>query len=174
MNVAMFICYVGLLSALSQTVLLSTLIKYIGPKKTILIGLIAQLVELIWYGLGTQIWGVWAAGLFVSISSITYAAISAYLSLDTDKDKQVIFFCSSERFVITGYLGSCARNFDGSQRSLQWPWTCSFWADVSPFWDQYCGSSGHNPDAREYCFNQQYMGGRIFLFDNDHNSCQDF
>jgi len=88
MNVAMFICYVGLLSALSQTVLLSTLIKYIGPKKTILIGLLAQLVELIWYGLGTQMWGVWAAGLFVSISSITYAAISAYLSLDTAKDKQ--------------------------------------------------------------------------------------
>ena len=100
MNVAMFICYVGLLSALSQTVLLSTLIKYIGPKKTILIGLLAQLVELIWYGLGTQIWGVWAAGLFVSVSSITYAAISAYLSLDTAKDKQVFFFCSSERFLI--------------------------------------------------------------------------
>jgi len=32
MNVAIFICYVGVLSALSQTVLLSTLIKYIGPK----------------------------------------------------------------------------------------------------------------------------------------------
>ena len=89
MNVAIFICYVGLLSALSQTVLLSTLIKHMGPKRTILIGLVAQLVELIWYGLGTQTWGVWAAGLFVSISSITYAAISAYLSLDTDKDKQV-------------------------------------------------------------------------------------
>ena len=28
------------------------------------------------------------AGLFIAISSITYAAISAYLSLDTAKDKQ--------------------------------------------------------------------------------------
>ena len=27
-------------------------------------------------------------GLFIAISSITYAAISAYLSLDTAKDKQ--------------------------------------------------------------------------------------
>jgi len=88
MNVAIFICYVGVLSALSQTVLLSTLIKYIGPKKVILLGLSAQLVELVWYGLGTQVWGVWAAGFFIAISSITYAAISAYLSLDTDKDKQ--------------------------------------------------------------------------------------
>ena len=79
-----------MLSAICQTVILSNLIKYIGPKRTIMIGLVAQLVELVWYGLGTQIWGVWAAGLFVAISSITYAAISAYLSLDTDKDKQVI------------------------------------------------------------------------------------
>ena len=51
-------------------------------------GLAAQIIELGWYGLGTQEWGVWAAGLFISISSITYAAISAYLSLDTPKDKQ--------------------------------------------------------------------------------------
>ena len=28
------------------------------------------------------------AGLFIAISSITYAAISTYLSLDTAKDKQ--------------------------------------------------------------------------------------
>ena len=51
-------------------------------------GLTAQIIELVWYGLGTQEWGVWAAGLFISISSITYAAISAYLSLDTPRDKQ--------------------------------------------------------------------------------------
>jgi len=88
LNVALFICYVGVLSAFCQTVLLSNLIKYIGPKRTIMIGLVAQLVELVWYGLGTQTWGVWAAGVFVAVSSITYAAISAFLSLDTDKDKQ--------------------------------------------------------------------------------------
>lgn len=62
--------------------------RYFGAKKTILIGLSAQLVELVWYGLGTAVWGVWAAGVFVSISSITYAAISAYLSLDSPQDKQ--------------------------------------------------------------------------------------
>ena len=88
MNVAIFICYVGVLSAISQTALLSTSIKYIGPKRSILIGLLAQLIELVWYGLDTQTWGVWAAGVFIAISSITYAAISAFLSLDTDKDKQ--------------------------------------------------------------------------------------
>ena len=103
MNVAIFICYVGVLSALSQTVLLSTLIKYIGPKKVILLGLSAQLVELIWYGIGTQVWGVWAAGLFISISSITYAAISAYLSLDTDKDKQVDIFKQKWKILLMGF-----------------------------------------------------------------------
>jgi len=88
MNVAIFICYIGVLSAFCQTVVLSCLIKYIGPKKTIFLGLTAQLIELVWYGLGTQVWGVWLAGIFISFSSITYAALSAYLSLDTDKDKQ--------------------------------------------------------------------------------------
>jgi len=88
MNVAVYICFVGILSTICQTVMLSTLIKYVGAKKTIMIGLTAQLIQLVWYGLGTSIWGVWAAGVFVAISSITYAAISAYLSLDTDHDKQ--------------------------------------------------------------------------------------
>ena len=75
-----------------------------GAKKAILVGLSAQLIELVWYGVSTAEWGVWAAGnnssfllifiglmfigLFIAISSVTYAAISAYLSLDTAKDKQ--------------------------------------------------------------------------------------
>ena len=88
-NVAIFICYVGVISALSQTVVLSNLIKRIGAKKSILIGLTAQFIQLVWYGLSTATWAVWTAGIFVSFSSISYAAISAYLSLDTDKDNQV-------------------------------------------------------------------------------------
>jgi len=87
-NVAIFICYVGVISALSQTVVLSSLIKRIGAKKSILIGLTAQFIQLVWYGLSTATWAVWTAGIFVSFSSISYAAISAYLSLDTDKDNQ--------------------------------------------------------------------------------------
>merc|ERR1719348_310015 len=88
MMVGVFICYVGVLSTIFQTVILSKLIRHLGAKRTILVGLSAQLVELGWYGVSTAEWGVWAAGLFIAISSITYAAISAYLSLDTAKDKQ--------------------------------------------------------------------------------------
>jgi len=88
MMVGVFICYVGVLSTIFQTVILSKLIRHLGAKKTILVGLSAQLIELVWYGVSTAEWGVWAAGIFIAISSITYAAISAYLSLDTAKDKQ--------------------------------------------------------------------------------------
>jgi len=88
MMVGVFICYVGVLSTIFQTVVLSKLIRHVGAKKAILVGLSAQLIELVWYGVSTAEWGVWAAGLFIAISSVTYAAISAYLSLDTAKDKQ--------------------------------------------------------------------------------------
>ena len=38
-------------------------IRHLGAKKTILVGLSAQLVELVWYGVSTAEWGVWAAGM---------------------------------------------------------------------------------------------------------------
>merc|ERR1719331_661745 len=102
MMVGVFICYVGVLSTIFQTVILSKLIRHLGAKKTILVGLSAQLVELVWYGVSTAEWGVWAAGLFIAISSITYAAISAYLSLDTAKDKQ-----GAVQGSLTGARGLC-------------------------------------------------------------------
>ena len=89
MNVAIFICYVGLLSAISQTVLLSNLIKKIGAKYSITIGLVAQLIQLLSYGLTDNEIVVWLGGAGIAVSSITYAAISAYASILTDKDKQV-------------------------------------------------------------------------------------
>ena len=89
MNVAIFICYVGTVSVLSQTVVLSNLIKRIGAKFSIIIGLLAQLVQLVCYGVTSHYIAVWTAGLGIAVSSMTYAAISAYASIITDKDKQV-------------------------------------------------------------------------------------
>ena len=89
MNVAIFICYVGLVSAISQTLVLSKMIEKIGPKYSIMVGLVSQLVQLVSYGVTTNLLTVWLAGLAVALSSITYAAVSAYASLITDKDKQV-------------------------------------------------------------------------------------
>ena len=41
--------------------------RHLGAKKTILVGLSAQLVELVWYGVSTAEWGVWAAGMYVGM-----------------------------------------------------------------------------------------------------------
>lgn len=51
-------------------------------------GLVFELLQLIWYGFGSQAWMMWAAGILAAISSITYPAISAYVSTHTDIDKQ--------------------------------------------------------------------------------------
>ena len=89
MNVAIFICYVGLVSALCQTVVLNLMIQRIGAKYSIVVGLSAQLAQLVCYGLTTSQVAVWVGGLGVALSSITYAAISAFASIISDKDKQV-------------------------------------------------------------------------------------
>lgn len=89
MNVAIFICYVGLVSALSQTLVLSKMMEKIGPKYSIMVGLTCQLAQLVSYGVTSNQVAVWVSGLGIALSSITYAAVSAYASLMTDKDKQV-------------------------------------------------------------------------------------
>ena len=43
------------------------LARHLGAKKTILVGLSAQLVELVWYGVSTAEWGVWAAGMLIML-----------------------------------------------------------------------------------------------------------
>jgi len=88
MNVAIFICYVGLVSALCQTVVLNFMIQRIGAKYSIVVGLAAQLAQLVCFGLTTNQIAVWVGGLGVALSSITYAAISAFASIISDKDKQ--------------------------------------------------------------------------------------
>ena len=106
MNVAIFICYVGLVSALCQTVILNFMIQRIGAKYSIVVGLSAQLAQLVCYGLTTNQVAVWVGGLGVALSSITYAAISAFASIISDKDKQVRSVCCPEAekrslFVVT-------------------------------------------------------------------------
>ncbi|KAA0191962.1 hypothetical protein HAZT_HAZT004811 [Hyalella azteca] len=42
------------------------------------VGLVFEMLQLMWYGFGSQTWMMWAAGLLAAMSSITYPAISAY------------------------------------------------------------------------------------------------
>ncbi|XP_058795130.1 hippocampus abundant transcript 1 protein isoform X2 [Phymastichus coffea] len=99
--VAVFIAVVGILSVLAQ-ILLGPLMRTLGSKHTIMLGLLFELLQLMWYGFGSQTWMMWAAGLLASISSITYPAISAFVSMHSDADKQGLV-----QGMVTGMRGLC-------------------------------------------------------------------
>ncbi|KAK8742058.1 hypothetical protein OTU49_002085 [Cherax quadricarinatus] len=101
--VATFIAVVGILSVVAQTALLSLLMKKLSNKHVIMVGLVFEMLQLMWYGFGSKIWMMWAAGLLASVSSITYPAISAYVSTHTDADKQGVV-----QGIITGMRGLCS------------------------------------------------------------------
>ena len=66
--VAMFIAAVGILSVIAQTGLLTCLMKTLGAKHTIMVGLLFEMLQLMWYGFGSQTWMMWAAGILAAIS----------------------------------------------------------------------------------------------------------
>ncbi|TRZ01437.1 hypothetical protein DNTS_023539 [Danionella cerebrum] len=87
-SVAAFIAVLGLLSIVAQTVVLSLLMRSIGNKNTILLGLGFQILQLAWYGFGSEPWMMWAAGAVAAMSSITFPAVSALISRTADPDQQ--------------------------------------------------------------------------------------
>merc|ERR1719295_1030002 len=100
--IAMFIAAVGILSVIAQTGLLTLLMKTLGSKHTIMVGLLFEMLQLMWYGFGSQTWMMWAAGILAAISSITYPAISALVSMHADSDKQGLV-----QGMVTGIRGLC-------------------------------------------------------------------
>ncbi|MGH0158958.1 UNVERIFIED_CONTAM: hypothetical protein FKN15_036651 [Acipenser sinensis] len=101
-NVAAFIAVLGLLSIVAQTVVLSLLMRSIGNKNTILLGLGFQILQLAWYGFGSEPWMMWAAGAIAAMSSITFPAVSALVSRTADPDQQGVV-----QGMITGIRGLC-------------------------------------------------------------------
>uniref|UniRef100_A0A8C3ADV3 Hippocampus abundant transcript 1 protein n=1 Tax=Cyclopterus lumpus TaxID=8103 RepID=A0A8C3ADV3_CYCLU len=101
-TVAAFIAVVGILSIIAQTVVLGILMRSIGNKNTILLGLGFQILQLAWYGFGSQPWMMWAAGALAAMSSITFPAISAIVSRNADPDQQGVV-----QGMITGIRGLC-------------------------------------------------------------------
>ncbi|XP_072289354.1 hippocampus abundant transcript-like protein 1 [Eucyclogobius newberryi] len=100
--IAAFIAMVGILSIIAQTVLLSVLMRTIGNKKTVLLGLFFQIIQLIWYGVGSQPWMIWAAGTIAALSSITFPAVSALVSHCASPEQQGVV-----QGMITGIRGLC-------------------------------------------------------------------
>ncbi|XP_076353570.1 hippocampus abundant transcript 1 protein-like [Tachypleus tridentatus] len=101
-EVALFIAVVGLLSVVAQTMVLTLLMKTLGSKNTIMVGLFFEMLQLMCYGFCSQRWILWAAGGFVSMCSITYPAISAFVSTRAEIDKQGVV-----QGMITGMRGLC-------------------------------------------------------------------
>ncbi|XP_007431278.2 hippocampus abundant transcript-like protein 1 isoform X3 [Python bivittatus] len=101
-SIATFIAVVGILSIVAQTVFLSILMRSIGNKNTVLLGLGFQMFQLAWYGFGSQPWMMWAAGAVAAMSSITFPAISALVSRNADSDQQGVV-----QGIITGIRGLC-------------------------------------------------------------------
>ena len=64
----MFIAAVGILSVIAQTGLLTCLMKTLGSKHTIMVGLVFEMLQLMWYGFGSQTWMMWAAGILAAVS----------------------------------------------------------------------------------------------------------
>jgi len=100
--IASFIAVVGVLSVLAQTAVLAFLMKYVGAKNTIIIGLVFEMTQLALYGMGSQQWIMWLAGCLASMGSITYPAISALASAHAEPDQQGV-----AQGVITGIRGLC-------------------------------------------------------------------
>uniref|UniRef100_A0A3B4XFI5 Uncharacterized protein n=1 Tax=Seriola lalandi dorsalis TaxID=1841481 RepID=A0A3B4XFI5_SERLL len=96
---------VGILSIVAQTLLLSVLMRTIGNKNTVLLGLGFQLFQLAWYGFGSEPWMMWAAGTVAAMSSITFPAVSALVSHSASPDQQ-----GEEEGLCNG-LGPCLYGF---------------------------------------------------------------
>lgn len=69
--------------------MLTFFFRVLGAKKTIIIGLSFEMLQLLWYGFGNQSWMMWAAGILAALASITYPAISAFVSIHSTADRKV-------------------------------------------------------------------------------------
>ncbi|KAK1176326.1 hippocampus abundant transcript 1 protein-like isoform X2 [Acipenser oxyrinchus oxyrinchus] len=101
-TIAAFIGVVGILSIIAQTVFLRVLMRSIGNKNTVLLGLGFQMLQLAWYGFGSEPWMMWAAGAIAAMSSITFPAVSALVSRSAESDQQGV-----AQGMITGIRGLC-------------------------------------------------------------------
>ncbi|KAG1669614.1 Hippocampus abundant transcript 1 protein [Nymphon striatum] len=85
-----------------RTGLLTLLMKTVGNKHTIIIALLFEVLQLMWYGFGTRTWMMWAAGFLAAVSSISYPAISSFVSMQASADQQGLV-----QGMVTGIRGLC-------------------------------------------------------------------
>ncbi|XP_033157607.1 hippocampus abundant transcript 1 protein [Drosophila mauritiana] len=89
--------------SISINVTLGSIVKALGAKKAIILGLLLELLQLILYAIGNEKWQMWPAGNVAALSSITFPAVSVYVSLYTDAETQ-----GAVQGMITGMSGLCS------------------------------------------------------------------
>jgi hypothetical protein len=78
------------------------LITHLDPKRAIIVGLGFEVFQLTIYGLASDQRLLWFAGIMAGMGSITYPAISAFVSNHAEKDQQGV-----TQGVLTGIRGLC-------------------------------------------------------------------
>lgn len=73
--------------------------KYLGPKHSIIVGLIFETIQLAIFGFGSQHWLMWLGGCVAAMGSITYPAISAFVSNHASADQQGMNFKTSATLI---------------------------------------------------------------------------
>lgn len=68
-KIVAFIAMVGILSIVAQPVFLSILMRSLGNKSIVLLGLGFQMFQLAWYRFGSQTWMIWLAGTVAAMWS---------------------------------------------------------------------------------------------------------
>jgi len=101
-KVAAYVAMIGVLSCLAQTALLALLMKQFGNKHTMIVGLTFEMIQLLMIGFFSQHWLLWMAGAVSALGSITYPAISVFVSAHASPDQQGV-----AQGVITGIRGLC-------------------------------------------------------------------
>lgn len=80
--VAVFIAVVGILSVCAQVVL-GVLMRSLGSKHTIMVGLLFEMLQLMWYGFGSQTWLVvlfciFSVHLFIYFIALAFFYVVVY------------------------------------------------------------------------------------------------
>uniref|UniRef100_A0A5K3F1D5 MFS domain-containing protein n=2 Tax=Mesocestoides corti TaxID=53468 RepID=A0A5K3F1D5_MESCO len=101
-NVALFIALCGLVSCFAQTCGLGLLITCFGSKHAIIVGLAFEACQLAMFGFFSSAWVLWSAGCVAGLGSITYPALSAFLSNHVNADQQGL-----AQGLLTGIRGLC-------------------------------------------------------------------
>lgn len=152
-EVAYYIAYVGILSCIAQALILVLFVKYFGSKKSIIIGLVFQVIQLILFGFVAETWLIWLAGLLAAMSSIGYPAISAYISNQSHADQQGI-----SQGLVTGIRGLCNGIGPAMYGFVFWLFGVKL-NEISPL-----GSGGKNASEQFTYAKTHLLPGPPFLF----------